>query len=172
MKKSPIVAVTLFVCLFAMPLIGCVGRTGKVGKPIAAYYGPQLAELKLGETTPDDLQKIFTITTTNDDLKPTQYHPGQAQKSNQTQPLKETKVMATLKEAKLENGKKVEIYEVAKGGSMDVAAFVMWGYVAYNKDQELLFRFENGKLTSYEAVVLPDPQPSSTPPVSSPRHSP
>ena len=45
---------------------------------------------------------------------------------------------------------------------MDVAAFVMWGYVAYNKDQELLFRFEDRKLVSYDAVVLPDPTPQAT----------
>ena len=171
MIKSPIVAVALFTCLFAILLIGCVGRTGKVGKPIAAYYGPQLAELKLGETTPDDLQNIFTITTTDEVVKPNQQHPGQAQQSNQIQHIKKTKVLVTLKEAKLENGNKVEVYEVAKGGGMDVAAFVMWGYVAYNKDQELLFRFENGKLVSYDAVVLPDPTPAPVTPVTSPKHN-
>jgi hypothetical protein len=165
--KTPLI----FIGLSAILLVGCVGRTGKVGMPIAAYYGPQLAEIKLGETTPDDLQKIFTITTTNEVVKPTQPHPGQAQQSNQIQPFKKTKVLVSLKEAKLENGKQVEIYEVAKGGSMDVAAFVMWGYVAYNKDQELLFRFEDGKLVSYEAVVMPDPTPASVTPVSSPKHN-
>jgi hypothetical protein len=127
----------------AMLLIGCVGRTGKVGTPISATYGTQLEALKLGVSTPDDLKKLFAT----------------------------KNVPVALKEAKLENGKQVEIYEVAKGGSMDAAAFVMWGYVAYNKDQELLFRFEDGKLVSYEAVVLPDPIPASTAPVSSPKHN-
>ena len=171
MKRSPIVAVALFTSIFAMLLVGCVGRTGKVGKPIAAYYGPQLAQLKLGETTPEDLQNIFTITTINDVEKPTQYHPGQAQQSNQTPSIKKTKVLVTLKEAKLENGKQVEVYELAKGGGMDIAAFVVWGYIAYNKDQELLFRFENRKLVSYEAVVLPDPTTAPVTPVTSPRHN-
>lgn len=171
MKKPPIFAVALFTFLFAALVVGCVGRTGKVGKPIAAYYGPQLAELKLGETTPEDLQKIFTITATNEAVTPTRHRPGPAQQSNQIQSVKKTKVLVTLKEAKLGDGKKVEVYELTKGGGMDVAAFVMWGYVAYNKDQELLFRFENGKLVSYDAVVLPDPIPAPVTPVASPKHN-
>ena len=116
--------------LLAMALLaGCVGRTGKIGKPISTYYQAQLTSLKLGESTPNDLKKLFEA--------------------------KEAPV--SLKEAKIEGDKKVEIWQVAKGGNMDVAAFLAWGYVAYNKDQQLLFRFENDKLASYESVVIPDP---------------
>ena len=107
-------------------MAGCVGRTGKVGTPIAAVYRDQLATLKLGESTPNDLKNCFG----------------------------EKKV--SLKEAKIENETKVEIWEVAKGGNMNAAAFIMWGYVAHDKDQSLLFRFENGKLASYQSIVLPD----------------
>lgn len=119
-------------------LAGCVGRTGKVGTPISTSYQTQLASLKLGESTPDDLKKLFA----------------------------EKRIPISLKEAKIEGDKKVEIWQVAKGGSMDVAAFLMWGYVAYNKDQQLLFRFENGKLASYESVVIPDPPPAPVTPAS------
>jgi hypothetical protein len=110
-----------------IPISGCVGRTGKVGKPIAETYSDELMTLQLGKSTPEDLQNVF-----------------------------EDKVVS-LKEAKIENGKKIEIWEVHKKGNMDAAAFIMWGYVAYDKDQSLLFRFENGKLVSYESVVHPDP---------------
>jgi hypothetical protein len=126
---------TLAVVLTAALLVGCVGRTGKIGTPISVYYQPQLVSLKLGESTPEDLQKAF------------------AGKN----------VPVSLKEAKIEGDKKVEIWEIAKGGNMDTAAFIMWGYVAYNKDQQLLFRFENGKLVSYESVVIPDPAPAPAP---------
>jgi hypothetical protein len=133
-------------CIVLGLLAGCVGRTGKVGRPISDYYQQQLESLKLGETTPDDLKKAFTIT-------------KEEKGPNQTHTTTTTKVLVSLKEAKIENGKKVEIWEVAKGGNMDVAAFLVWGYVAYNKDQQLLFRFEDGKLVSYESVVIPDPPP-------------
>ncbi len=122
-------------------LAGCVGRTGKVGKPISAYYQTELASLKLGESTPDDLKKYF------------------AQNA-------ERKILVSLREAKIEGDKKVEVWQVAKGGNMDVAAFLVWGYVAYNKDQLLLFRFENDKLVSYESVVIPDPAPAPVTPAS------
>ena len=134
-------------------LAGCVGRTGKVGTPISVYYQQQLESLNLGESTPDDLKKYFTVT-------------KEVKEPNQTQKTTKTKVLVSLKEAKIENGKKVEIWEVTKGGGMDVAAFVVWGYVAYNKDQVLLFRFEDGKLASYESVVIPDPAPAPATPAS------
>ena len=144
--KIAIIAATLL-------LAGCVGRTGKVGRPISDYYQQQLETLKVGESTPDDLKKAFTITK---DIKG----------ANQTHTTTTTKVLVSIKEAKIEDGKKVEIWEVAKGGNMDVAAFLVWGYVAYNKNQQLLFRFEDGKLGSYESVVIPDPVPTPVSPVS------
>ena len=134
-------------------LAGCVGRTGKIGTPISAYYQRQLESLKLGESTPDDLKNCFTIT-------------NEIKQPNQTRTTTKTKVLVSLKEAKIENGKKVEIWEVIKGGGMDAAAFIVWGYVAYNKDQVLLFRFEDGKLASYESVVIPDPAPAPVTPAS------
>lgn len=117
----------LTVLVAVVALAGCVGRTGKVGVPIAAKYGNQLAMLKVGASTQDDLKDCF----------------------------KKQKI--SIKETKVENGKTVEIWELAKGGDMDAAAFIMWGYVSYDKDQSLLFRFEDGKLTGYESVVHPDP---------------
>lgn len=134
-------------------LAGCVGRTGKVGKPISDYYQQQLESLKLGESTPDDLKRLFTIT-------------KEVKGPNQARSTTTTKILVSLKEAKMENGKKLEIWEVAKGGNMDVAAFLVWGYVAYNKDQQLLFKFEDGKLVSYESVVIPDPVPAPVTPAS------
>jgi hypothetical protein len=127
-------AVTVIVTMVL--LAGCVGRTGKVGTPISVYYQTQLASLKLGESTPNDLKKCFG----------------------------EKKVPVSLKEVKMEGDKKVEIWQVAKGGNMDAAAFILWGYVSYDKDQELLFRFENGKLVSFESVVIPDPAPAPVTP--------
>ena len=123
-------------------LVGCVGRTGKVGTPIADRYQTQLESLKLGVSTPDDLKKIFT-------------------KRNPV----------SLKEAKMDGDKKIEIWEVAKSGSMDAAALLIWGYVSYDKDQELLFRFENDKLVSWESIVIPDPAQAPVTQVSSPRNS-
>jgi hypothetical protein len=109
-------------------LAGCMGRTGKIGTPIAERYKVQLAALKLGESSPEDLQKAFAKIKT-----------------------------PSLKEARIESGKKIEIWEVAHGGNMDAADFIMWGAVAYDKDQSILFRFEDGKLVSYESIVHPDP---------------
>lgn len=128
----------LVVGMIAVLLTGCVGRTGKVGRPIAAYYQTQLQTLKLGVSTPDDLKKLFA----------------------------EDKIPVSLKEARMEGDKKIEIWEVTKGGNVDAAALILWGYVAYNKDQELLFHFENDKLVSYESVVIPDPVPVPVTPVS------
>jgi hypothetical protein len=112
-------------------LTGCVGRTGKMGTPIAERYKSQLALLKLGVSTPDDLKKAF-----------------------------EREKIPSLKEAKFENGKRIETWEVARGGNMDAAGLLLWGYVAYDKDQSILFRFEDGKLVSYESIVHPDPSPT------------
>ena len=127
------------VVVAAMVLLsGCVGRTGKVGTPISTRYQNQLASLKLGESTPDDLKKIFA----------------------------EIKIPVSLKEAKMDGDKKVGIWQVARGGNMDAAALILWGYVSYDKDQELLFRFENDKLVSYESVVIPDPTPAPVTPAS------
>jgi hypothetical protein len=105
-----------------------MGRTGKIGTPISERYKVQLATLKLGESTPEDLEKAFAKIKT-----------------------------PSLKEARIESGKKVELWEVARGGNMDAADFIMWGAVAYDKDQSILFRFEDGKLVSYESIVHPDP---------------
>lgn len=117
-------ALIIAVSLFA----GCMGRTGKIGTPISERYKVQLATLKLGESTPEDLEKAFAKIKT-----------------------------PSLKEARIESGKKVELWEVARGGNMDAADFIMWGAVAYDKDQSILFRFEDGKLVSYESIVHPDP---------------
>jgi hypothetical protein len=110
----------------ALVVAGCVGRTGKIGTPIAARYSSQLSTLKVGESTPIDLKRCFG----------------------------ENKV--SLKETKIENGKTVEIWELARGGNMDAGALILWGYVSYDKDQSIVFRFEDGKLISYESVVHPD----------------
>jgi hypothetical protein len=139
-------------CIVVGLLAGCVGRTGKVGRPISDYYQKQLESLKLGESTPDDLKNTFAVTNKSSGT------------NHKTKIPEEKKILVSLKEEKLENGKKVEIWELAKGGNMDVAAFLLWGYVAYNKDQQLLFRFEDGKLVSYESVVIPDPSPQSMSP--------
>ena len=123
----------ILIAAVATLLTGCVGRTGKVGTPISTRYQTQLASLKLDESTPDDLKNIFA-------------------------PIK---IPISLKEAKMDGDKKVEIWQVARGGNMDAAALLLWGYVSYDKDQEILFRFENDKLISYESVVIPDPPPTA-----------
>jgi hypothetical protein len=105
---------------------GCMGRTGKVGAPIAEAYKDELTSLRVGQSTPDDLKKTFS----------------------------EKRV--SLKESKTENGRVIEIWEVFKGGNVDAAQFVLWGQIAHDKDQSLLFRFENGRLASYESYIHPD----------------
>src|ERR1700693_5411591 len=42
-----------------------------------------------------------------------------------------------------EKGAGYEIWEVAKPGDLDVGTFIMWGEIAHDKDQSLLFRFEH-----------------------------
>ena len=149
-------------------ITGCVGRTGKVGTPISAVYASQLQSLQLGVTTPDDLKNIFTITVTNEVTQSIHASPGttpqpaQPKSVNPVDPQKSFSLISGR--YSWINGKKFAIYDLTKGGGMDVAAFVVWGYVAYNKDQEILFHFENSKLVSYESVVLPDPvEPPVTP---------
>ena len=63
---------------------------------------------------------------------------------------------ASLKETRVEAGNRVEIWEVFRGGNVDVAQFLLWGQIAHDKDQSLLFRFENGRLVSYKGVVHED----------------
>jgi hypothetical protein len=86
----------------------------------------QLTLLTVGESTPDDLHNC----------------------------LEDKKV--SFKEGRIENGKKSEVWELRGGGNMDTAAFLLWGQVAYDKDQSILFRFEDGRLVSYESLVHPD----------------
>ncbi|HTV62424.1 MAG TPA: hypothetical protein VMH30_07640 [Verrucomicrobiae bacterium] len=90
--------------------------------------------LKLGVSTPDDLKKSFAT----------------------------IKVPVSLEETRMEGDKKVEVWQVARGGNMDAADLILWGAVSYDKDQEILFRFENDKLVSYQSVVLPDPVAAPT----------
>jgi hypothetical protein len=52
-----------------------------------------------------------------------------------------------------EKGKGYEVWEVAKPGDLDVGSFLLWGQIAHDKDQSLLFRFENGVLVSYNSAV-------------------
>lgn len=109
---------------------GCmVGRTGKVGKPISVYYEKQLESVVVGKTTPDDLKRLFATNA----------------------------APVHLKDSSMEGSHKIETWELSKGGDIDVAELIIWGGVAYNKDQELLFHFTDDKLTSWESVVLPDP---------------
>ncbi len=131
--------------LSAFILSGCaVGRTGKMGTPIATRYQAQLNNLKIGVSTPDDLKKSFET----------------------------IKVPVSLEETKMEDNKKVEIWQVARGGNMDAADLLLWGVVSYDKDQEILFRFEDDKLVSFQSVVLPDPvSPPPPTPVTSPKQS-
>lgn len=105
---------------------GCMGRTGKVGEPIAQLYQDEVGKLKVGQSTPADLKKTFG----------------------------DSKV--SLKEAKIDLGRNVEVWEVFRGGNVDVGQFLIWGQIAHDKDQSLLFRFENGRLASYESFIHPD----------------
>ena len=117
----------VFLAAFVLVAVGgCVGRTGKVGEPIAEKYQDKVAELKLGQSTPDDLQRVF-----------------KGEKISQ-------------KETKMELGHRVEIWEVFRGGDLDAAQFLLWGQISHDKDQSLLFRFEDGRLVARESVIHPD----------------
>ena len=105
---------------------GCVGRTGKIGKPIAATYESQIGKLNVGESGPEDLKSAFSGSS------------------------------VSLRETKIQNGVAVETWEVFRGGNMDAGAFLLWGQIAHDKDQSLLFHFANGRLTSYETIVHED----------------
>lgn len=107
--------------------IGCVGRTGKIGQPIADRYHSQIDTLKVGQSTPEDLKAAFKGAS------------------------------VSMKEVKHEAGREVQIWEVFRGGNMDAGAFILWGQIAHDKDQSILFRFENGRLASYESVIHEDP---------------
>lgn len=52
-----------------------------------------------------------------------------------------------------EKGRGYEVWEVAKPGDLDVGTFLLWGQINHDKDQSLLFRFENGVLVSYNSAV-------------------
>jgi len=52
-----------------------------------------------------------------------------------------------------EKGSGYEVWEVAKPGDLDVGTFLLWGQIDHDKDQSLLFRFENGVLVSYNSAV-------------------
>ena len=110
--------------LVSSGLSGCVARTGKIGTPITESYAAELATLRVGETTVDDLKVVFA------------------------------KAKPTLKEAKTVDGKKVEVWQVLKPGSMDGGAFLLTSTIAHDKDQLLLFRFTGGKLDSFESQVV------------------
>ena len=116
--------VLLVTCLTLVA--GCVGRTGKVGEPIAEKYQDKVAQMKLGQSTPEDLQRVF----------------------------KGDKI--SQKDSKLEQGRRVEVWEVFRGGDLDTAQFLLWGQISHDKDQSMLFKFENGLLVSRESVIHPD----------------
>lgn len=61
---------------------------------------------------------------------------------------------ASLQSAKDE----IEIWEVFRGGNVDVAQFLLWGQIAHDKDQRILFTFKNGLLTEWHSEILPDPE--------------
>lgn len=56
MKNSQAVAWSL---LLLLACGGCMGRTGKVGAPIAERNSDKLDQLKPGVSTPKDLKRIF-----------------------------------------------------------------------------------------------------------------
>lgn len=123
---KPRIAIVLAVA--ALLTGGCAtGRTGKIGTPIAQRYTRQLAQLKIGVSSPADLQRIFG-----------------AEKVG-------------LQSTEEQNGKLVQVWELARGGNMDAGELLLWGRVSYDKDQAMLFRFEGGRLASWKSVVFPDP---------------
>jgi hypothetical protein len=122
MKASHALVLAAALCMVS----GCVGRTGKVGEPIAERYQEQIGQLKVGQSTPTDLQRVF--------------HDHKV----------------SLRESKFAMGHRVEVWEVFRGGDVDVAQFLLWGQIAHDKDQSLLFRFEDGRLVSQESLIHPD----------------
>lgn len=112
------------ICLL-VSMAGCIGRTGKIGTPINERYRQELSTLRVGTSTPQDLQAAFGRN-------------------------------VALKDSSFAGGKRVEVWEVFRGGNMDVGDFLLWGQIAHDKDQSILFRFENGRLMSYHSVVHAD----------------
>ena len=55
--KAMTLALLISVCMFTSQ--GCIGRTGKSGKPIAERYAAKLEQLQVGKTTPEDLKRLF-----------------------------------------------------------------------------------------------------------------
>jgi hypothetical protein len=49
-----------------------------------------------------------------------------------------------------------ETWRLVKEGSSDPGMFLMFGIVARDKDQALLFHFNSGVLAGYESEILPD----------------
>lgn len=66
---------------------------------------------------------------------------------------KDLKNIFGSKASRKEKGSGYEIWEVQRPGDLDVGSFLLWGQVAHDKDQSLLFRFEHDKLVSYKSVV-------------------
>jgi len=64
----------------------------------------------------------------------------------------------SLKEDSVEGGTRVQIFQVFRGGDMDLGQFLLWGQIAHDQDQAIEFRFENNVLVSYQGVVYSDPQ--------------
>ncbi|MBL4699659.1 hypothetical protein JYU15_00880 [bacterium AH-315-I18] len=108
-------------CSFAFGSTGCIGRTGKAGKPITERYSEKLEQIEVGKTTPDDLKILFGS-------------------------------KASLQSAQAET----ETWVVFREGNVDVAQFLLWGQIAHDKDQRMIFTFNNGLLSSWQSEVLPD----------------
>ena len=121
--KNNVKAVTLaFVfCVLSFTPLGCIGRTGKAGMPIAERYASKLEQLEVGKSTPEDLKKIF----------------GRNASLQSTQAGTET-------------------WEVFRGGNVDVGQFLLWGQIAHDMDQRMVFKFRNGRLSSWSSEVIPD----------------
>jgi hypothetical protein len=117
MRNQMRIAVCIAVCV----LSGCMGRTGKVGEPIAERNKEQLEKLQPGVSRVDDLKRIF----------------GKR---------------ASLKS----KDATTETWEVFRGGNADVAQFLLWGQIAHDKDQSLLFHFSNGVLMSWDSYIHPE----------------
>ena len=101
----------------------CMGRTGKIGKPIAQKHTRKLEKLQVGVSTPEDLQELFGKKVS---LKTSSYGS--------------------------------ETWELFDGGNVDVGQVLLWGQLSHDKDQSLVFKFSNNRLTSWRSVVHPDPE--------------
>ncbi|MCH7849355.1 MAG: hypothetical protein IIB53_13445 [Planctomycetes bacterium] len=123
MKNNAKAVILAFLfCVLSFAPLGCIGRTGKAGKPIAERYAAKLEQLEVGKATPEDLKRLFGRN-------------------------------ASLQSAQAGT----ETWEVFRGGNMDVGQFLMWGQIAHDKDQRMIFTFRNGRLSSWRSEVIPDP---------------